>query len=199
MDKIATNLDLYHDIIESLAAALDAKDVYTSGHSTRVGNMAYDLAENLGLDDYNLQMIHIAGHLHDIGKIGVPDNILNKEDKLNASEWEFMKKHPEIGCNILKKADSLKAISSIVLHHHERWDGVGYPKGLCKEEIPIGSRIIAVCDSIDAMRSNRPYRKIISNTECYNEILKNKGIMYDPEITDCIIENWNNIVTPYYS
>jgi len=199
MEKIITNIDIYHDIIESLAAALDAKDVYTSGHSTRVGNMSNNLAESLGLDDYNLQLIHIAGHLHDIGKIGVPDNILKKEGALSNSEWALMKNHPEIGCNILKKADSLKDISHIVLYHHERWDGNGYPQGLSKEEIPIGSRIIAICDSIDAMRSTRSYRKAISNLECYNEILKNKGLMYDPRITDCIIENWNNIVIPYYS
>ena len=110
-----------------------------------------------------------------------------------------MKSHPEMGYNIVKKAESLKEISSIVLHHHERWDGAGYPKGLSKQEIPLGSRIIAVCDSIDAMRSKRPYRKTASNTECYNEILKNKGLMYDPSVTDCIIENWNNIVVSYYS
>jgi len=194
-----TDMEIYHDIIESLAAALDAKDVYTSGHSTRVGNMAYDLGKQLGLDEDSLQRIHIAGHLHDIGKIGVPDNILNKKDKLNPSEWELMKNHPEIGFNILKKATSLKEISHIVLHHHEKWNGSGYPKGLTKEEIPIGSRIIAICDSVDAMRSTRPYRKIITNKDCYNEILTNKEIMYDPEITDCIIENWNNIVIPYYS
>jgi len=199
MEKTITNIEIYHDIIESLAAALDAKDVYTSGHSTRVGNMANNLAEYLGLDDYNLQLIHIAGHLHDIGKIGVPDNILNKEGTLNDFEWQLMKNHPEIGHNILEKAESLKDISHIVLHHHERWDGNGYPKGLSKEEIPIGSRIIAVCDSIDAMRSTRPYRKAISNIECYNEILRNKGLMYEPNITDCIIKNWNSIVVPYYS
>lgn len=196
---MTVNFDIYHDIIESLAAALDLKDKYTSGHSTRVGNMSYDLGKYLKISDDNLQMIHIAAHLHDIGKIGVPDNILNKSGKLNDSEWVLMKKHSEMGYDILKKADSLKEISYIVLHHHERWDGYGYPKGLSKEEIPIGSRIISVCDSIDAMRSTRPYRKTISNAECYNEIIKNKGIMYDPNITDCIIENWCNIVTPYYS
>ncbi|OOM77368.1 cyclic di-GMP phosphodiesterase response regulator RpfG [Clostridium puniceum] len=193
------DIEIYHDIIESLAAALDAKDVYTSGHSTRVGNMAYDLGTQLGLDENSLQRIHIAGHLHDIGKIGVPDNILNKKDKLTSSEWELMKSHPKIGFNILKKANSLKEISHIVLHHHEKWNGTGYPNGLSKEEIPLGSRIIAICDSIDAMRSNRPYRKIITNNDCYNEILNNKEIMYDPKITDCIIENWTNIVIPYYS
>jgi putative nucleotidyltransferase with HDIG domain len=194
-----TEMEICHDIIESLAAALDAKDVYTSGHSTRVGNMAYDLGKLLQLNEHNLQMIHIAGHLHDIGKIGVPDNILNKRDKLSPSEWELMKNHSEIGFNILKKANSLKEISHIVLHHHEKWNGSGYPSGLTKEKIPLGSRILAVCDSIDAMRSNRPYRKIITNKDCYNEILTNKEIMYDPKITDCIIENWTNIVVPYYS
>jgi putative nucleotidyltransferase with HDIG domain len=192
------NFEMYHDIIESLAAALDAKDVYTAGHSTQVGNMAFHLAKKLLIDDYTLQMVHIAGHLHDIGKIGVPDNILNKKGKLNFDEWELMKKHPEIGCNILKKTSSLKEISSIVLHHHEKWNGTGYPYGLSKEEIPLGSRIIAICDSIDAMRSERAYKKVIGNAQCYNEIVTNKGIMYDPNITDCIIKNWDIIVAPYY-
>jgi HD-GYP domain-containing protein (c-di-GMP phosphodiesterase class II) len=193
------DLEIYHDIIESLAAALDAKDVYTSGHSTRVGNMAYNLGIKLGIDEHNLNMIHIAGHLHDIGKIGVPDRILNKEGSLDSEEWALMKNHSEIGFNILIKATSLKEISHIVLHHHEKWNGTGYPKELKKQEIPLGSRIIALCDSIDAMRSNRPYRKTITNDECYMEIIKNKGIMYDPDITDCLINDWKNIVMPYYS
>ncbi|AGX42679.1 HD-GYP domain-containing protein [Clostridium saccharobutylicum] len=192
------NFEMYHDIIEALTAALDAKDVYTAGHSTRVGNMAYDLGKKLSLDNSNLQILHIAGHLHDIGKIGVSDNVLNKKGKLDLNEWEQMKMHPEIGYNILKKTKSLKEISHIVLHHHERWDGSGYPSKLSKEQIPLGSRIIAICDSIDAMRSNRPYKQLISNIECYNEILQNSGIMYDPKIADCIIENWNTIVVPYY-
>lgn len=192
------DFEMYHDIIESLTAALDAKDIYTAGHSTRVGNMAYDLGKKLELDEHTLRMIHIAGHLHDIGKIGIPDNILNKKGKLDLDEWTLMKRHPEIGFNILNKATSLKDISHIVLHHHERWDGAGYPYGLSEDEIPLGARIIAICDSIDAMLSKRPYKKIISNSECYNEILTNKRKMYDPKITDCIIENWNNIVLPYY-
>ncbi|GKX65752.1 HD-GYP domain-containing protein [Inconstantimicrobium mannanitabidum] len=192
------NFDIYHDIIESLAAALDAKDMYTSGHSTRVGNMAYDLGKCLNLNENDLEMIHIAGHLHDIGKIGVPDIILNKPDKLTEEEWTYMKSHPQIGCNILNKAKSLKEISHIVLHHHERWDGKGYPAGLSKHTIPIGSRIIAICDSIDAMRSNRPYRKLISNEECYNEISNNNGTMYDPIIANCILKNWNEIVLHHY-
>lgn len=193
------NGEVYHDIIESMAAALDAKDIYTAGHSTRVGNMAYKLGAFLGMKEDELESLHIAGHLHDIGKIGVPDSVLNKIGKLDSKEWDLMKKHPEIGYNILSKVKSLEDISRIVLHHHERWDGNGYPNGLCKEEIPRGSRIIAVCDSIDAMQSDRPYRKLISDNECREEIIKNKGIMYDVKIVDCIIENWDEIVIKQYN
>ncbi|GAA0076709.1 HD-GYP domain-containing protein [Clostridium sp. CTA-5] len=189
---------IYHDIIESMVAALEARDLYTSGHSTRVSDMTYKLCQHLNLSEETLEMYHIAAHLHDIGKIGVSDNVLNKKGKLDFEEWQMMKKHPEIGYNILSKANSLKEISHIVLHHHERWDGAGYPLGLKEEEIPMGARIIAVCDSIDAMKSDRPYRKLISDEECFNEILKNKGIMYDPKVVDCIIEHWNKIVTEYY-
>lgn len=198
MDELF-NREVYHDIIESMAAALDAKDIYTAGHSTRVGNMANKLGIYLGIKDEELETLHIAGHLHDIGKIGIPDNILNKNGKLDSEEWELMKKHPEIGHNILSKVKSLEDISYIVLYHHERWDGKGYPNGLCKERIPLGARIIAVCDSIDAMQSDRPYRKLISDFECRQEIIKNKGIMYDPSIVECIIENWNEIVVEHYS
>lgn len=196
--KALFDREVYHDIIESMAAALDAKDIYTAGHSTRVGNMANKLGIYLGIKDDDLEVLHIAGHLHDIGKIGVPDNILNKNGRLDFEEWELMKKHPEIGYNILSKVKSLEDISYIVLHHHERWDGKGYPNGLCEEKIPLGARIIAVCDSIDAMQSDRPYRKLISDFECRQEIIKNTGIMYDPRIVDCIIENWNEIVVEYY-
>jgi len=198
MMKEVFDSEIYHDIIESMTAALDAKDIYTAGHSTRVGNMAHKLGLALGITEEELEIVHIAGHLHDIGKIGVPDRVLNKKGKLDSEEWELMKKHPEIGYNILSKVKSLEMISYIVLHHHERWDGKGYPKGLYKEEIPTGSRIIAVCDSIDAMQSTRPYRKLISNDECRGEIIKNKGIMYEPAIVDCMIKNWNEIVVQQY-
>lgn len=197
--KALFNREVYHDIIESMAAALDAKDIYTAGHSTRVGNMANKLGIYLGIKDEDLEILHIAGHLHDIGKIGVPDNILNKNGRLDSEEWELMKKHSEIGHNILSKVKSLEDISYIVLYHHERWDGKGYPNGLCEERIPLGARIIAVCDSIDAMQSDRPYRKLISDFECRQEIIKNKGIMYDPSIVECIIENWNEIVVEHYN
>lgn len=191
--------DIYHDIIKSMIAALEAKDLYTSGHSTRVAEMAYNLGEVLGLTKEELKLMHTAGDLHDIGKIGVPDNVLNKPDKLEAEEWELMKKHCDIGYNILSKAKTFEDISEIVLHHHERWDGKGYPKGLKAEEIPFGARILAVCDSIDAMKSDRPYRKSISDEICKNEISKNQGKMYDSQIAECMLENWDEIVNKLYN
>lgn len=130
----------YHEIIECIMAALDAKIPYTAGHSKRVSDMAEILCGLLGLN----RMMHIAAHLHDIGKIGIDDAILNKEGKLDEQEWEMMKTHPQIDANILDKSHLLAPFSKIVLHHHERY-------GLNGKEIPLGLRIIALCDSIDTM------------------------------------------------
>ncbi|UYZ38902.1 HD-GYP domain-containing protein [Clostridium beijerinckii] len=193
------NDDMYHGVVRSMVATLEAKDFYTYGHSTRVADMAYKLGEVLGMTTEELELIHIAGDLHDIGKIGVPDNILNKPDSLEIGEWELMKNHPYIGYNILSKTSTFEDISRIVLYHHERWDGKGYPKGLKEEEIPFASRILAVCDSIDAMKSDRPYRKSISDELCKDEIKKNKGIMYDSKIAECMLNNWNKIVNELYN
>lgn len=193
------NDDMYHGVVRSMVATLEAKDFYTYGHSTRVADMAYKLGEVLGMTTEELELIHIAGDLHDIGKIGVPDNILNKPDSLEVDEWELMKNHPYIGYNILSKTSTFEYISRIVLYHHERWDGKGYPKGLKEEEIPLASRILAVCDSIDAMKSDRPYRKSISDELCKDEIKKNKGIMYDSKIAECMLNNWNKIVNELYN
>lgn len=130
----------YHEIIECIMAALDAKIPYTAGHSKRVSDMAEILCGLLGLN----RMMHIVAHLHDIGKIGIDDAILNKEGKLDEQEWEMMKTYPQIGANILDKSHLLAPFSKIVLHHHERY-------GLNGKEIPLGLRIIALCDSIDTM------------------------------------------------
>lgn len=180
---------IYHDIIESLVTALEAKDFYTKGHSERVAFMTYELSKKLGIKGTELENIHMAAHLHDIGKIGVPDEVLNKKGKLVLHEWEYIKMHPKIGFDILSKSNRLKHISRMVLYHHERWDGKGYPEGLSKMDIPLGARIIAVCDSIDAMTSTRPYRKAMSFEECIKEMVLNKGLMFDPWIIDYIEEN----------
>jgi putative nucleotidyltransferase with HDIG domain len=188
-----------HDIINSMVATLEAKDLYTYNHSTRVAEMAYILGGILGMDQDELELIYISGDLHDIGKIGVPDVILNKPDKLESDEWNLMKNHSSIGYSILSKARIFEDISKVVLHHHERWDGKGYPEGLKAEEIPLASRILAICDSVDAMKSDRPYRKAISDEVCRDEIRKNEGIMYDSKIAECMLENWDTIVMKFYN
>lgn len=191
LGELSKDFRLYHDIIGCLVGALEAKDIYTRGHSMRVGDMSYQLAKTIGLKGEELEIIHIAAHLHDIGKIGVPDKILNKEGKLTASEWKAVKRHPEIGSNILNCSDELKKISKLVLHHHERWDGKGYPYGLREKNIPLGSRIIAICDSIDSMTSDRPYRRAISWEMCRQEIEANKRKQFAPFLVEATKELWN--------
>ncbi|MTI81587.1 MAG: HD-GYP domain-containing protein [Firmicutes bacterium] len=177
---------LLHDVVECLIAALEAKDIYTRGHSQRVAEMSVMLAEGIGLKGIELENVHIAAHLHDIGKIGISDYILSKKEKLLDKEWEQIKKHPHIGYLILNKSNHLKDISKIVLHHHERWDGCGYPYKLQGNDIPLGSRIIAICDSIDAMTSSRPYRNSLTIEEVLNEIYINKGSQFDPYLIDAV-------------
>lgn len=180
----------FHDIIECLAAALEAKDLYTSGHSTRVGDMSFDLGRAMGLKGSELESIHIAAHLHDIGKMGIPETILNKKGKLLPHEWAEIQRHPEIGYKILAKSKGLHNIAEIVLHHHERWDGSGYPQGLKEDKIPLGSRIIGVTDAVDAITSVRPYRKAMSWEACWQELLANKGIQFDPEAVEASKKLW---------
>lgn len=183
----------YHEIIECIVSALDAKDPYTAGHSQRVSDMSLALSGFLELGKDEIEKIHIAAHLHDIGKIGVPDAVLNKPEKLSKEEWEFMKRHPQIGADILSKSRHLNELKEIVLYHHERFDGKGYPKGLKGEEIPLGARIIAICDSIDAMASDRGYRKAYSMEHCYGEIKRNLGVIYDPVIGASALKHWAQV------
>ncbi len=187
----------YHDLVECTTSALDARDPYTGNHSRRVSDMACCICGLLGMSEAETQEIHIAGHLHDIGKIGIPDRVLLKEGRLDDEEWELMKRHPQIGADILAASETFSRISAIILHHHERFDGKGYPFGAKGEEIPIGARIIAVCDSIDAMASTRSYRKALPLSVVRGEIEKNIGIMYDPKIAELVLENWDVIVKEY--
>lgn len=187
----------YHDIIECIASAVDVRDPYTGNHSKRVGDMATIICKSLGLSDEETQQIHIAGHVHDIGKIGIPDTILLKDGKLNSYEWDLMKQHPQIGADILSKSEKLTRIAAIILHHHERFDGKGYPFGAKGEEIPLGARIIAVCDSIDAMTSERAYRSAMPIDEVRMEIHNNIGTMYDPDIAIIALKEWDKIVAMY--
>lgn len=184
----------YHEIIECITGALDAKDPYTAGHSQRVSDMALKICRLMGLRDDVTDKVHIAAHLHDIGKIGIPDAILNKEEKLNEWEWGVIKTHPQIGADILSRSTHLAEMKDIILYHHERFDGLGYPAGLKGEKIPLGARIIAISDSIDAMTSTRVYRRAYSLEHCYMEIEKNLGKMYDPTIGRFVLEHWQDIL-----
>ena len=189
----------YHEFVDCITSALDARDPYTGNHSRRVSDMACLLCHELGLTEKETQEVHIAAHLHDIGKIGIPDSILLKAGKLNDEEWTLMKQHPQIGADILAKSPHFARISAIILHHHERFDGSGYPFGAKGEEIPLGSRIIAVCDSIDAMASARAYRKALPPDVCRSEIEKNIGKMYDPRIAEAVLRKWDDAVSVYIS
>lgn len=178
----------FHEFIESIVEILETKDSYTRGHSNRVAHISMAIAREMGLDTKDIELSHFAGHLHDIGKIGIPDSILMKTDKLTTEEYEIIKNHSEYGYKILEKVSSLKEMATIVRHHHERWDGKGYPSGISGEEIPIISRIISVADAFDAMTSNRSYRKPMLFEEAIVQLEKNKGTQFDGEIVDIFIK-----------
>lgn len=186
-----------HDLVECITSALDARDPYTGNHSRRVSDMACDLCHVLGMPEDITREIHIAGHLHDIGKIGIPDKVLLKPGRLNDEEWELMKQHSKIGADILAGAPKFARIAAIILHHHERFDGKGYPFGAKGEEILLGSRIIAVCDSIDAMASIRAYRGALPLETVRSEIEKNSGLMYDPDVAKAMLGNWQIVENTY--
>lgn len=187
-----------HQLVECIANALDARDPYTGNHSRRVSDMACLMCRYLGLSAEETQTIHIAAHLHDIGKIGIPDAVLRKPGRLDDREWAIMKDHPKIGAEILCQADGFQEIAQIILHHHERYDGKGYPNNAELEYIPLGARIIAVCDSIDAMASARAYRKALPMDTCRTEIEKNIGTMYEPRIAMTALAHWEEL-TQFYT
>lgn len=192
-----SHLMQYHDLIESIVAAMDARDAYTAKHSDRVADMVLVLATALDLSEDETTLLHMAAHLHDIGKIAVPDSVLRKAGPLTNPEWEEMRRHPVTGYEILRKVDDFKEISVLVRHHHERWDGRGYPDGLRGADIPLGSRILAVADSIDAMMSSRSYRPAMTSAACRREIERNSGIMYDPCVAAAALEHWDELVSRY--
>jgi len=161
---------------------LDLKDLNTGVHSTRLAEWALHVAGELGLGEGELADIEIAALLHDIGKVGIPDAILNKPAKLTSEEYELMKKHPEYGWAVLRQIPGMKTASLIILHHHESFDGKGYPAGLKGNEIPIGSRIVSVIDSFDAMVSNRPYRKGMPFEEAERRLVEASGTQFDPDV-----------------
>jgi putative nucleotidyltransferase with HDIG domain len=177
----------YDSTLTALVKALDAREKEVGSHSERVMNYTALLGAKLGMSGKELQELSKGALLHDIGKIGISDNILLKPGQLDDSEWLEMRKHPQVGYAILSEIDFLKIPSEIILSHHERYDGTGYPKQLKGEQIPIGSRIFAVVDTLDAMTSDRPYRKALPFTVATAEIIKFRGIQFDPAIADLFL------------
>ncbi len=184
-DNIIMNL---YDSLRALVSTIEAKDTYTKEHSTRVTRLSKKIAIKMGLSQEHIDSINFAGYLHDIGKIGIRDEILTKEDKLTPEEWEQIKQHPVIGERIVQHLGLLPEEKAIIRHHHERWDGNGYPDGLKGEEIPLLSRIITVADAFDAMTSHRSYRPAKSIIESANELQLNSGTQFDPEIVKVFLE-----------
>jgi HD-GYP domain-containing protein (c-di-GMP phosphodiesterase class II) len=166
---------------------LDLKDLNTGVHSTRLAEWALHVASELGLERESLADMEVAALLHDIGKIGIADAILNKPAKLTPEEYEVMKKHPEFGWAVLRQVPGMERASLMILHHHENFDGTGYPGGLKGEEIPMGSRIVAVIDAFDAMVSTRPYRQGMPIEEAVRRLVAASGTQFDPRVVNSFL------------
>jgi HAMP domain-containing protein len=178
----------YLGTIKALTSAIDAKDKYTRGHSGRVTELSIKIGQKLGFAPDRLSILEQASLFHDVGKIGIEDAILNKASRLNELEYAIIKKHPEIGADIIKDVDYLKPLIPIIRHDHERYDGSGYPYGLKGEDIPLEARVIAIADFYDAITTDRPYRKGLSHEDAIEEIRSRSGTDFDPKIVEVFLE-----------
>ncbi|HET9015756.1 MAG TPA: HD domain-containing phosphohydrolase [Thermomicrobiaceae bacterium] len=179
--------DLYRATVTSLVAAVDAKDPFTHNHSWQVAAYSRTIAEALGLPPREVELIELAGLLHDVGKIGIPDRVLQKADALNGEEWAMMRRHPELGARILGDHPALAAVVPFVLHHHERFDGHGYPDGLSGDAIPLGAAIVGLADAVDTMTSSRPYRGACSLDSAVEEVQRQSGAHFHPLAADAFL------------
>ncbi|WP_291327580.1 HD-GYP domain-containing protein [Desulfovibrio sp. UCD-KL4C] len=194
-EKRASGYDLVHETVhqfaESLGNAIDAKDTCTSSHSDEVAVISKALGVQIRLKPDECRALHIAGHLHDIGKIGIPDSILKKKGKLTDEEYEVVKEHPVIGSEIVSPVlvfSGENGITEMILYHHERFDGKGYPAGLKGTDIPFGARIIAVADTLSAIMQDRPYRKAMSFNHALKEIKRCSQTQFDPVVVNALLE-----------
>ena len=181
---------LFFATIDALVEAIDARDPYTHGHSRRVTDFALAIAEELGLTDGEREALQIAALLHDVGKIGINDEVLRKPGRLSPEERKEVEKHPVVGARIISTIELLKEIVPVVLHHHERFDGRGYPERKRMDEIPLLARIIAVADAFDAMTSDRPYRDALPDEKAVEEIKRQAGRQFDPKIVEAFVSAW---------
>ena len=197
------NTMLYEDMqamflgtLHALTSSIDAKDSYTRGHSERVALMSRQLAIAAGFDEHLVERIYVSGLVHDVGKIGVPESVLCKPGQLNDEEFALIKLHPEIGARILRDIRQMEDLIPGVLHHHERWDGRGYPHGLAGEKIPLFGRVICLADSFDAMSSNRTYRAALKSEQVLHEIRRCAGKQFDPKLAELFV---NLDFAPFYA
>ncbi|MGA2809941.1 MAG: HD-GYP domain-containing protein [Candidatus Acidiferrum sp.] len=174
-------------VICSFNQLLDLKDLNTGVHSTRLAEWGMRVGQELGLSDDELQNLEVAALLHDIGKVGIPDAILRKPAKLDAEEYALMKKHPEYGWAVLRILPGFERAALDILHHHENYDGKGYPAGLKETEIPVVSRIVSVIDAFDAMVSSRPYRNGLPPEEAVRRLVESSGKQFDPAVVKCFL------------
>lgn len=182
--KLKKTLDGF---IDTIAIISETRDPYTAGHQRQVSKLAHAIAEELNLDKNTCESIRIAGILHDIGKLSIPAEILSKPGKLSTAEFSIIKRHPEVGQNILKTSEFPWPICGIVSQHHERLDGSGYPKGLKNNDICLAAKIIAVADVVEAMASHRPYRPALGMDAALDEVIKNRGTKYDVDAVDACV------------
>ncbi|MDZ7844723.1 MAG: HD domain-containing phosphohydrolase [Anaerolineales bacterium] len=190
-DLERSNFDLiraYNEVIEGWAKALELRDQETEGHSRQVEQLTLDIARRMGMQGEQLAHIRQGALLHDIGKMGIPDQILHKPGKLSEAEWEVMRKHPTFAYELLSPIDHLKPALAIPYSHHEKWDGSGYPRGLKGTEIPLEARIFAVVDVWDALRSDRPYRDAWSDERALEYIKDQSGEHFDPRAVDVFLD-----------
>ena len=187
----------YEDTLAALGAAIDLRDTQTAGHSQRVAAYSTRIAGDLKVTEHELKTIAMGAWLHDIGKLATPDAILLKPGALTQEEWRIMQRHVEIGYDLIKRIPFLAEAAEIIWAHHERWDGSGYSRGLKADAIPLGARIFAVADTVDAMTSDRPYRPALSFEQAWEEIRRGSGSRYDPEVAgmflNSTIDSWKEI------
>lgn len=183
--QLARQLEtLFSDTIRTLVNIVEVKDEYTYGHSERVTSVAVRLGERMELDLQALRDLRLVGLLHDVGKIGIPQDILTKPGKLTNEEFERIKSHPEMGARIIGTIANADTIARAILYHHERWDGTGYPAGLSGEEIPLLSRVIAIADAFDSMAAGRPYRSVEDKDFIEKEYTNGAGTQFDPSLAE---------------
>jgi len=178
----------YLEIIKAFAVVLEERDAYTQGHSSRVTEYALRMAKEMHLSKDQMRALQIGGSLHDIGKIGIPEEVLSKPTKLTDEEWRIMREHPEKGARMIEPLSFLSQEKVLIRHHHERWDGKGYPAGLAGEEIPLLSRVLSVADAFDSMTSTRSYRKRMKLEVAIEQLEVNKGTQFDPRIVDVFLK-----------